>query len=179
MLLPSTPEDFRKLQLDGADLMHHWVDDRELKLLLYRERTTSERSAKALKILLGTTAVIAVLTIFEHLTGWSLGIDQLLARDVAPGPGAPGRMSFSTTIGLLLLSGSTYIASRPGRYAWAQGLCGAAIFLATLNGVTYVFGFDPAAGNAMAVHMAVCVLLLALGILFARPTGCFSWSTLS
>lgn len=39
VLLPSTPEDFRKLQLDGADLMHHWVDDKELKLLLYRERT--------------------------------------------------------------------------------------------------------------------------------------------
>jgi hypothetical protein len=37
--LPSTPGDFRKLPLDGADLMHHWVDDRELKLLLYRERT--------------------------------------------------------------------------------------------------------------------------------------------
>ena len=39
VLVPSTPEDFRKLQLDSADLMHHWVDDRELKLLLYRERT--------------------------------------------------------------------------------------------------------------------------------------------
>jgi PAS domain S-box-containing protein len=141
-------------------------------LLLYRQRTPSERSTKALRILLGTTAAIAVLTMFQHLTGLSLGIDQLLARDLND-TAAAGRMSFTTAFGLLLLSGAIYLAPQPGRYAWAQGLCGSAIFLATLHGVSYVFGLDAssatAARTAMAVHSAACLLMLSLGILFVRP----------
>ena len=142
-------------------------------LLLYRERTASERNVKALKVVLGLTVGIAVLTMIEHLTGFGLGIDQLLVRDLAPGAAAPGRMAFTSAFSLVLLSAAIFIAPQPGRYYWAQGLCGSAIFLATLHGVSYVFGLDPSAGaaarTAMAVHMAACILILSLGILFARP----------
>jgi len=144
-----------------------------IALLLYRERPTSERLAKALNILLATTVFIAVLTMLEHLTGFSLGIDQLLARDLTSGSVAPGRMAFTTAFCLVLLSAAIYLAPQPGRYSWVQGLCGSAIFLATLHGVSYVFGLDPTGGaaarSAMAVHTAACILLLSLGILFARP----------
>ena len=37
--LPGTPKDFRSLKLDENDLPHHWIDDKEIKLLLYRERS--------------------------------------------------------------------------------------------------------------------------------------------
>ncbi len=82
-------------------------------------------------------------------------------------------MAFTTAFCLVLLSAAIYLAPQPGRYSWVQGLCGSAIFLATLHGVSYVFGLDPTGGaaarSAMAVHTAACVLLLSLGILFARP----------
>ncbi len=139
-------------------------------LLLYRERTTSERRAKALKILLGTTVAIAVLTVVR-------ASDRVQSRH-RPTPGArcdARSWRAGAHVGLDARWDSCFSRGpsiwRHGQAAtrWAQGLCGAAIFLATLNGVSYVFGFDQAARNAMAVHTAVCVLLVALGILFARP----------
>ena len=137
-------------------------------LLLHRERTATERRAKAFRILIGASAIIAILTMLEHVTGWRLILDRLVASD----PAVPARSAMTTPVALLVLNGALYLAPQSGRYMWAQILCGVAIFLATFHGVSYVFGVDPAAGaarNGMAVHTAVCVLLLSLGILFARP----------
>src|SRR5262245_26416746 len=55
VLLPSIPADFRKLHLDDADLMHHWIDAHELKLLVYRERM--ERPFGWLRFLIETRRV--------------------------------------------------------------------------------------------------------------------------
>jgi hypothetical protein len=38
ILVPATPKDFRKLELGRDNLTHHWLDNRNLKLRMYRER---------------------------------------------------------------------------------------------------------------------------------------------
>jgi PAS domain S-box-containing protein len=144
-----------------------------VSILFYRRRDLTPRGVQILHYLLGATSLIAILTLFEHVTGWGLGIDQLLFADPESGLTPPGRMAVTTAVSLLLLNGAIYLARQPDQYNWAQALTGAAMFIATLNGVGYVFGPDPFAGvtaySAMAVHTSVCILLLGLGLLFARP----------
>jgi PAS domain S-box-containing protein len=142
-------------------------------LLFYRRRDLTPMGGRILDYLLAIGALLSLLAVGEHLTGWSLGIDEFLFPNSEPDPAAPGRMAITTAVSLLLLNGAIYLARAPERYRWAQALTGGAMFIATLNGVGYVFGPDPFAGvtaySAMAVHTSMCILLLGLALLFARP----------
>jgi PAS domain S-box-containing protein len=142
-------------------------------LWIYRDRSPSDLALNIQKYCAIAAVALAVLTIFQYVTGWSIGIDQLLFNDTEPDGGPPGRMAIGTAVALILLNGSMYMGTLPGRYGWAQLLAGGAILVATLNGVGYFFGLDTFGGVAtykvMAVNTAVSVLLLALGILFSRP----------
>lgn len=120
----------------------------------------------------GSAAFIGAITTLEHLTGWSLHIDQLLpiGRDVS---GLDGRMALSTAVSLVLVNAAMLIAGPPRRYPLVQALVAGAIMLATLNGAAYFFGLshfgDVDGFNAMAVHSAVCILLASTAMFFARP----------
>ena len=120
----------------------------------------------------GAAAAIGGLTAFEHLTGWSLHIDQLLpiGRDLS---GLDGRMSLSTAIGLVLVNTAMLVAGAPRRYPLVQALVAGAIMLATLNGAAYFFGLshfgDVEGFHAMAVHSSVGILLASTAMFFARP----------
>src|SRR5690606_36343834 len=67
-----------------------------LALLLYRRRGPSPRTSRVVRYAVGASSLVALLTLIEHVTGFGLGIDQLLVLDPDSGPTAPGRMAATT-----------------------------------------------------------------------------------
>jgi PAS domain S-box-containing protein len=141
-------------------------------LWIYRLPHQSDLQMLAIRVLTGLAVALAAVTALEHLTGWNLFIDQLIVADLDPGAGAPGRMSLVATLCLLLVNGAILLGSIDRSYGVVQGLVGTVILLATLSSVGYFFGTaqsNSAVDSRMPVHMLVGILLVSLGLLFARP----------
>ena len=122
-------------------------------------------------------AAIGLLTIVEYVFGWSLGIDELLFADpesLAAGT-PPGRPTPNTALGilllglaLLLLDYETRRGRRPAEWlALAAGLIAIVGLLGYAYGVRSLYGV--ALYSSMALHTAVLILVLTLGVLCARP----------
>jgi PAS domain S-box-containing protein len=144
-------------------------------LAIYMRDRWSAWRDRAVWILAGAGALIAALTLVQHVTGIDLRIDQLLFADDTVGLlDAPGRMALSTAASLLFLNVALLIADSPGRFGIAQILTGGALFLSLLATVGYFFGVDVFSGLAsyagMALHTSGCLMLLGLALLFARPS---------
>ena len=123
-------------------------------------------------------ALIGMFTLIEYLSGWNLGIDQLLFKEA---PGAvqttfPGRMAPNTALNflitglaLLLLDAETRRGHPPAQYLiLIEGA------LALLALVGYVYGISTLYGGiasltAMALHTATAFLVVCIGVLCARP----------
>lgn len=122
-------------------------------------------------------ALMGALTLGEYLFDWSLGIDQWLIEDSGGGSSAifPGRMSPSTAAcflatGLALMSVDTQWS---GGLRPAPWLCLAVGFVGAVAVLGYAYGigslYDVWAYSSMALHTAVTFVLLAAGIVCARP----------
>jgi PAS domain S-box-containing protein len=139
---------------------------------IYRGQKFTEVRETALLSCAGAAGVIAFATRVEHISGWNLHIDQLLAADVTTHL-APGRMPVGAAAGIIMIGSAILIADSPGRYIAAQVLIGATLLVATLNAVGSFFGLEAFRGSgalgAMAVHTSISLLLLCLSFLFARP----------
>ena len=122
-----------------------------------------------LQAVLALAAVsIGGLTIFEYLTGHSLGIDQLAFRDEA-GP-SPGRMSPFTALSFVLLG--TAMAPFPRWIAAArEGLALSVMVISIFAMVGYLYGLPALYGAVsidfapMALNTAAAFFLLAIGFL--------------
>jgi PAS domain S-box-containing protein len=124
-----------------------------------------------------TATLIALLTLAEYATGRNLGIDQLLVADTPGGLRAPfpGRMGVNTALAFFLLGPALLgvdVETRGGRYpaqllALAGGTVAAISLVGYLYSATALFGI--ASYTQMALHTAGTLLLLAAGILCARP----------
>jgi PAS domain S-box-containing protein len=120
-------------------------------------------------------ALVGLATLTEHLTGWKLGIDELLFRE---GPGAiattsPGRMGITAATCLLLYGVSLLILHRSGRrVSLAQGLTLIGGLWAMLAVVGYAYQAEQlyaiAQYTGIALHTALALLVFSLGILVAR-----------
>jgi PAS domain S-box-containing protein len=117
---------------------------------------------------LGMAAVvlaIAVLTLAEYVFGWDLGIDQLMY---------PGRMSFNTALGFLLVASALLTLDRESQRGLrpAEWLVLAAALMTYIALLGYLYGIEAlqhvAPYASMALHTAATLLLLCAGILFAR-----------
>jgi len=122
--------------------------------------------------------LVGMFTLIEYLSGWNLGIDQLLFKEA---PGAvqttfPGRMAANTALNflitglaLLLLDVETRRGHPPAQYLiLIEGA------LALLALVGYVYGISTLYGGiasltAMALHTATAFLVVCIGVLCARP----------
>jgi PAS domain S-box-containing protein len=151
-------------------------------LLLLSDDRRSRWRAVAARLLAGAAAAVGGPTLFEHLSGYDLGIDQLLFREppgaaatVSPGRmGPPASASFLLSgLALLLLDVRTRRGRAPSQ--WLALLVGL-IALLPLIGYAYriqslygvAVGFSKYTG--IALHTAVAILALAIGLLAARPT---------
>ena len=142
-------------------------------IALWVRRRPGRRSRLAIGCAAGVV-VIAAASVSEHVVGWDLHIDQLVTPDPAHHR-APGRMAIETAIclaglGLALLT--IDVETRRGRRP-AQVLALIAGTLALVVEVAYLYGAEPlyrySAFASMAVLSGVLIIVLVLGILFARP----------
>lgn len=134
----------------------------------------SRRFAKATALL---AAVIGLGTLLQYVFAWDLGIDLLLVKDMRLSPETlyPGRMSLAsalnfTLLGVALLTLDLEIrpGQRPAQYAaLLAAVLGLLAFISTAYGLEPLYAI--AGYSAMAVHTAICLILLSLGVLFARP----------
>src|ERR1051326_5424244 len=119
--------------------------------------------------------LIAVLTLFEHVAGWDLRIDQLLfvERPGEPGTSSPGRMGPNgavcfTLCGLALLA---LYSGRHKRAATAQTMAAAVMLIALVPTVGYAYHAEELFGisryTGIALPTALSLVILALGLLSA------------
>ena len=120
--------------------------------------------------------LIGALTFSEHLAGWDLGIDQLLAheRPGAAGVVSPNRMGPPASLCFTLLGPALLLLGRePRRRAWQQPLAVAVVVVTLVPLVGYLYGVDPLFGVArytgIAWPTALALLGLGLGVLCASP----------
>ena len=127
------------------------------------------------KMAAGITALVGLLSLTEHLTGWNLGIDQLLFREpasdaffsVRPGLIAPITALDFLLLGLALLLLDHSISWRSRRFWPAQ-------YLAFLTGILAIFGLldfilgSHISSTHLALQTAVTLLVLSLGLLGTR-----------
>ena len=120
-------------------------------------------------------ALMGALTLVEYLCGWNLGIDQLLFRDAAGAPEAlaPGRMAPNTALSFILLGAALLLLYRGLKIHLAHYLALAAALIAFMAFIGYLYGAEALCGFAsdtrMAGHTALTLIILSVGILFARP----------
>ncbi len=147
-----------------------------ISLGLLRSPASSAR-ARWGRILGAALALLGAATIAEYLTGWNLGIDDLLFADT----GAfytthPGRMAFNTALAWVF-TGAALVFLNTARAEWL----GLAALLTTLMALAgYLYGPQGFVGlfsyTGMAVHTVCGLLALNLGILAARPQrGVMAW----
>jgi PAS domain S-box-containing protein len=120
--------------------------------------------------------LISLATFIEDIFGWNLGIDQFLMADRTPVlVNAPGRMAVATAVSLLLFGCALFWGNRPRGALWSQLFALSAAVLCLVNLVGYIYGFSNFAGiafyTAMAVHTSSGLLILAVAILFSRPSS--------
>ena len=121
-------------------------------------------------------AAVGGLTLLQHLTGWTLGIDTLLF-DEAPGAlatAAPGRMGPPASTSLLLIGAALALLSRgwrERRVAVGLGIVTFGIALLSLTG--YAYGAEAMYTlprlTGIAVQTASMLAALAIGVVAAAP----------
>jgi len=115
---------------------------------------------------------VAVLTLYEHVSGQDLGIDRAFFTEAPGGPAtaSPNRMGPPACIIFPLLGVSLLLSDR--RTGWSQLTATLALLIAAVPLLGYVYGvrelFGVARFTGIALPTAICFILLALGILFAR-----------
>jgi two-component system, sensor histidine kinase and response regulator len=139
---------------------------------------TLQGNARARRLSLGLAAgvlLIGGLTLFEDASGISLGIDEILAHEPAGAVGslAPNRMHPMTALNFVLLASALAILGTCRWYWTGQGFALLAGLIGATALISYFYGVRQFVGLAafyqMAVHSSVGMLVLAAGILLARP----------
>jgi PAS domain S-box-containing protein len=141
--------------------------------LLARSPVRARHAGQACAV---AVALIGALSLAEYLTGYDLGIDELLARETpsAVPVSFPGRMGINTAAAFVLLGFALLLVNQeppPGAVpAQFLALAGGAIGLTGLIGYLYDVAalYAIASYTQMALHTAVGCILLAGGILLAH-----------
>lgn len=113
-------------------------------------------------------AVVPVLTLYEYLSGDSLGIDNAFGADGIPADEFPGRMAPMTAVGLIALSAGlagTFLK----REITAQVAALAAVLVSTTAVIGYAFGvqslYQVQGFTSIAVNTSVCLGLAGAAVL--------------
>jgi len=128
------------------------------------------------QIMASITALVGLLSLAEHLTGWNFGVDQLLFRDENPweafGSVHPGLIAPITALDFVLLGLAVLLLDRA--ISWRSQRYWPAQYFASLTAILSIVGlFDFILGSHIsythiALQTAVTLLVLSLGLLCAR-----------
>lgn len=135
----------------------------------------STRTRAVVCVLSGLTALIGALTLGQHLSGWDLGIDNLLVPDIynQRASAAPGRVGIPAATSFLLLGTGILFSfiRRTRRYSVIAGLLALTLSLLSLFG--YVFGAATAYTlprlTGIAFQTALIILTLGIGVVASVP----------
>ncbi|WP_373539305.1 PAS domain S-box protein [Chamaesiphon sp.] len=147
-------------------------------------QTRTDRSSRGSRIANGcafAVIVIALLTICQYLSGWNLGIDELLFRDLdSVGTVAPGRMGINTAVNFCLTGVALWLINCPeqrsssqpqyqvqiDRIAIAQIMTVVAALIALQTIFSYAYDVSHRLmTTSMAVHTTIAFQSLCAGIL--------------
>ncbi len=127
------------------------------------------------RLVLGLVAAVALASLAEYAADLSLGIDELLAAD-PDGTIAPGRMSGTTAVCLLLLSLSLAVPTRRVLSQVASVAANVVAFVALLG---YLYGvedlYQVGPFETIALHTAILILMLGASAQLRVPDGLLSW----
>jgi PAS domain S-box-containing protein len=152
-----------------------------LSLVLLHERDRSWRGIPLVRWIGATLALgligAAGVTLSEDLLQWDAGIDQILFADRSAGGilAAPGRMSPASAIDFMMVGASVLLlGARRARVAeLGQYLASAVAAIATPAALGYLYSahglYEVGPYSTIALHTALTFLLLAIGLLAARP----------
>ena len=120
--------------------------------------------------------LLGAATLSQHLMGWDLGIDQLFFVESAgaAATASPNRIGPNASLSFLLQSVALILLHRSGArgIARAQVISAGATILAIIPLVGYAYGAEELYGLArisgIAMHTAVALLILGIGIVTAR-----------
>lgn len=146
--------------------------------LFLLQQHNGPRAHKAGRVLACLVAAIGIGTLLEYLFHVDLAIDQVLFPEDrgAVATSHPGRMAPNTAVcfalagAALLMVNTTYRGrSRPTEYLSMAIIC-----IALLAVTSYVLGAKPQVGllpaaTLMALHTAIGLVILAIGLIAARP----------
>ena len=149
-----------------------------VSLLLMQPQNTASRLRRIAQGLAFAVALVGLIKFIGILSGWDVGIDQLLFREKleseAAVTGIPNRMAPNTALNFFLLGLALLLLDRQTRRGrWpAQYLILATTMLSFLAIIGYAYGAKSFYGVAsfipMALHTALTFLVLSVGILCAR-----------
>jgi PAS domain S-box-containing protein len=118
---------------------------------------------------------IGALTLVEYLTGWSLGIDELVFRDPEKlaGTATRGRMAATTAIDVIALGLALLWLDVPGRVGHVEFASLVALLVSLFAYLAHLYAVELLQGTGgythMAVHETAAFCALACGIVAARP----------
>ena len=143
-------------------------------LWVYQAPSLPRWRDQALTALAGVSSLLALVALFEHIAGVRVRLDEWLFS--AP-PDPHGQMPLSTATTIIFLNVALYVSDRIDRLLVPHGLLFGAMAISVVNIIGFFFGTDVFLGlasyTAMAVHSSWCLLLLACGAFFARPSDGF------
>ncbi|MGE0705628.1 MAG: ATP-binding protein [Vicinamibacterales bacterium] len=122
-------------------------------------------------------AVIGALTLSQHVVGWDLGIDQLLALE-APGAlatASPNRLGPPASTAFLLIGSSLLLGQRSSAYSksLSQFVASVTSALALLSLMGFAYGFTElysvAQYTGIALATAIALFILSVSIQAGRP----------
>ena len=148
-----------------------------LSVVLQDHRFSGRLSCGVARASAVAVGLVAGLTLFEYLVGWSTGIDEILFHDSGSGPHSvyPGRMSPATALSFVVASLALLLqmSVMPRCLVAAQvlalmiGLTSLLPLLGYLYGVPEMYGVFLYA--SVALHTAAALVLLGIAILLMRP----------
>lgn len=130
---------------------------------------------RAAQIMAGITLLVGLSNLIEHLTGWSIGIDQLLFREPAADAffsGRPGLLAPITALDFVLLGAAFLLLNQS--ISWRARRFWPAQYLVALTAVLCVVGLlDFILGSRgfythIALQSAIALLLVSLAFLCLR-----------
>jgi PAS domain S-box-containing protein len=147
-----------------------------IALLLFQQEQPGSQDHPVAHLLSILVVLIGLLTVAEYYTGYDVGMDQLLFKDLLTAAAAnPGRMAPATALNFVLLGLAFIIfdwntprGNRPAE--WVILMAASSSMMALVGYVYNVQSIYRAAGyTSVALHTAGSFLILSAGMLCARP----------
>ncbi|MEU6775029.1 SpoIIE family protein phosphatase [Streptomyces sp. NPDC046759] len=146
-----------------------------LSLFMAARSPATRRTTAVARAAAGLSALIAVLTVLEYLTGTGFGIDRLLFPDTAQvATAAPGRMAPNTAAALVLGSGASWCAGTRRLPAWSAQVLGLSVLsLGMLRLYAFAYAVPElerfGAYSGMALNTGLALVLLGMAAFLLPP----------